>query len=81
MKTLQISDEVYQLLLGFVADPFDDTADTVVARLCDVANKAKGQWSHLEARQRDKRSDSSAPRREAADEQSESRAVLRTVPA
>ncbi|UCG56521.1 MAG: hypothetical protein JSU70_16860 [Phycisphaerales bacterium] len=54
MKTLQISDEVYQQLLAFVIDPFEDTADAVIARLCNVASKAKDRWSHLAARQRDR---------------------------
>ncbi len=48
MKMLQISDEVYQKLKAFVADPFEDTPDNVLLRLMDIADKAKGRWSAFE---------------------------------
>ena len=48
MKMLQVSDEVYQKLKAFVADPFEDTADNVLHRLMDIADKAKGRWSAFE---------------------------------
>jgi len=52
MKTLQVSDEVYQKLLEFVVDPFEDTADVVISRVTEIAKKAKDQYSHIEARRR-----------------------------
>ncbi len=45
MKTLQISDEVYESLKAFVVDPFDDTPNAVLMRLIDIANKAQSRWS------------------------------------
>jgi len=48
MKTVEISDELYEELKGFVADPFDDTAELVIGRLVQIANKAKDRWSALE---------------------------------
>jgi predicted CopG family antitoxin len=54
MKTLQVSDEVYQKLMAFVVDPFEDTADIVVARVTEIASKAKDRLSRLEARRKDR---------------------------
>ena len=48
MKMLQISDEVYQKLKAFVADPFEDTPNNVLLRLMAIADKAKGRWSAFE---------------------------------
>ena len=48
MKTVEISDELYEELKGFVVDPFDDTAELVIGRLVQIANKAKDRWSALE---------------------------------
>jgi len=45
MKILKISDETYDQLKTFVVDPFDDTPDSVVMRLMDIADKAKKRWS------------------------------------
>jgi hypothetical protein len=44
MKTLQVSDEVYEKLKAFVSDPFEDTPNNVLLRLMDIADKAKGRW-------------------------------------
>ena len=48
MKTIQISDELHTKLKDFVVDPFDDTPDSVIGRLIEIADKAKGKWSAWE---------------------------------
>jgi hypothetical protein len=48
MKSVEISDELYDKLKGFVVDPFDDTAEIVISRLVEIANKAKNRWSPLD---------------------------------
>jgi len=48
MRTIEISDELFEELKGFVVDPFDDTPDAVIARLVEIVNKAKRRWSPLE---------------------------------
>ena len=50
MKTLEISDEVYDSLKAFVIDPFDDTPNAVLRRLIDIANKAQSRWSAFETK-------------------------------
>ena len=49
MKTVEISDELYEELKAFVVDPFDDTAELVIGRLVQIASKAKEKWSPFEA--------------------------------
>jgi len=49
MKTIQISDELYDQLKTFVVDPFDDTPDAIVSRLVDIVNKARQRWNPLDA--------------------------------
>lgn len=49
MKTVQIPDELYDELKKFVVDPFDDTPETVIGRVVNIANKAKARWSPLDA--------------------------------
>ena len=49
MKTIRISEELFERLKTFVVDPFDDTPDTVIGRLVDIAAKAKTRWSPLDA--------------------------------
>ena len=49
MKTVEISDELYEELKTFVVDPFEDTTELVIGRLVRIANKAKEKWSPLEA--------------------------------
>ena len=44
MKTIQISDELYDKLKSFVVDPFDDTPEAVIGRLLDITDKAKSRW-------------------------------------
>jgi predicted CopG family antitoxin len=44
MKTIQISDELYDKLKSFVVDPFDDTPESVIGRLLDITDKAKSKW-------------------------------------
>ena len=48
MRTVTISDELFEELKGFVVDPFDDTPDLVIGRLIAIVNKAKSRWSPLE---------------------------------
>ncbi len=48
MKTLQVSDEVYEKLKAFVSDPFEDTPNNVLLRLMEIAGKAKSRWSVFE---------------------------------
>ncbi len=49
MKTIQISDELFDELKTLVVDPFDDTPDSVIGRLIQIVKKAKSRWSPLEA--------------------------------
>ena len=51
MKTIQISDELHTKLKNFVVDPFDDTPDSVISRLIEIADKAKGKWTSWEVEQ------------------------------
>lgn len=44
MKTVQISEELYDKLKAFVVDPFDDTPEVVLTRVIDIAAKAKHKW-------------------------------------
>jgi hypothetical protein len=49
MRTIRISEELFERLKTFVVDPFDDTPDAVIGRLVDIAAKAKIRWSPLDA--------------------------------
>jgi hypothetical protein len=49
VKTIRISEELFERLKSFVVDPFDDTPDTVIGRLVDIVTKAKAHWSPLDA--------------------------------
>ena len=49
MRTVKISDELFDELKGLVVDPFDDTPDTVIGRLIEIVKKAKSRWSPLDA--------------------------------
>lgn len=49
MRTVKISDELFEQLKALVVDPFDDTPDTVISRLIEIVNKAKSRWSPLDA--------------------------------
>jgi hypothetical protein len=69
MKTLKISDELYEQLKTFIVDPFDDTPDVVLGRLMEIATKAKKRWSPLETRERPEHNErAGAPQREPARE-------------
>ena len=48
MKTIQISDELYDQLKSFVVDPFDDTPDTIVGRLIEIVNKARQRCQYAQ---------------------------------
>ncbi|HSV99804.1 MAG TPA: hypothetical protein VLI39_06510 [Sedimentisphaerales bacterium] len=45
MRTLKVSDDVYEQLKCLVVDPFDDTPEIVIGRLIEIVNKAKNRWS------------------------------------
>jgi predicted CopG family antitoxin len=45
MRTLKVSDDVYEQLKCLVVDPFDDTPEIVIGRLIEIVNKAKSRWS------------------------------------
>lgn len=49
MKTIQISDELFDEMKNLVVDPFDDTPDSVIGRLIQIVKKAKSRWSPLDA--------------------------------
>jgi len=49
MRTVKISDELFEQLKDLVVDPFDDTPDLVIGRLIEIVNKAKSRWSPLDA--------------------------------
>ena len=40
MRTLKVSDDVYEQLKCLVVDPFDDTPEIVIGRLIEIVNKA-----------------------------------------
>ena len=44
MKSLLISDDVYEKLKAFVVDPFDYNPDAVLMRLISIAKKAQNHW-------------------------------------
>lgn len=44
MRTVKISDDLYEQLKCLVVDPFDDTPEIVISRLIEIVNKAKGRW-------------------------------------
>jgi len=48
MKVIQVSDELYDRLKNCVVDPFDDTPESVIGRLIEIADKAKRRWSPLD---------------------------------
>jgi len=54
MISLQISDEVCEGLKAFIVDPFDDTPNTVVMRLIDIAHKAQHRFCPIGARAEDR---------------------------
>jgi hypothetical protein len=63
MKTLQISDEGYEGLKAFVVDPFDDTANTVVMRIINIASKAQSRFCPIGARLEDRELSDRVPRK------------------
>ncbi len=48
MKTLNISDQLFDRIKDFVVDPFDDTPEIVLSRIVEIATKAKHKWSPLD---------------------------------
>lgn len=61
MRTVNISDELFDALKGFVVDPFDDTPDVVIGRLIEIVNKAKNRWSPLDSCEASDRPQAPAP--------------------
>jgi predicted CopG family antitoxin len=53
MKTIEISDELYDKLKTYVVDPFDDTPENVISRLLDIVDKARGKWTSWDAEEDD----------------------------
>jgi len=49
MKTIQISEELYDRLKAFVVDPFDDTPEIVISRVVDIVDKARSKWTSWDA--------------------------------
>ena len=49
MRTLRVSDQVYEQLKNLIVDPFDDTPEIVIGRLIEIVNKAKARWAPFEA--------------------------------
>ena len=45
MKTINVSDEVYDRLKDFVVDPFEDTPETIIGRVLGIVTKAKRRWA------------------------------------
>jgi len=51
MKTIEISEELWERLKMCVVDPFDDTPELVINRLVDIVDKAKNvcsSWDQVE---------------------------------
>jgi hypothetical protein len=49
VKTIEISQELYDRLKNFVVDPFDDSPEIVISRLIDIVDKARSLWSSWDA--------------------------------
>ncbi|MCK4753496.1 MAG: hypothetical protein KAS75_08610 [Planctomycetes bacterium] len=45
MKTIQISDQLYDKLKKCIVDPFDDTPESVIGHLIDIVDKSKSRCS------------------------------------
>ncbi len=61
MRTIKVSDELYEKLKGFIVDPFDDTPEIVIGRLIEIVNKAKGRSSVLDRHDRPEPGERPAP--------------------
>jgi predicted CopG family antitoxin len=51
MKTIEISNELYDRLKSCVVDPFDDTPEMVINRLIEIVEKAKSAWTSWETQE------------------------------
>lgn len=71
MKTIQISDELYDRIKTCVVDPFDDTPESVIGRLIDIVDKARTNWSAWE--QQEAASTESAESTDSSERKRESR--------
>lgn len=67
MKTIEISDELYERLKAYVVDPFDDNPEKVIGRVVDIAEKAKSKWisweAEAEAKQKEPEAKPQTPKR------------------
>jgi hypothetical protein len=61
VRTIKISDELYEKLKSFIVDPFDDTPEIVIGRLVEIVNKAKGRSSALDRHDRSESGERPAP--------------------
>ncbi len=61
MRTIKVSDELYEKLKSFIVDPFDDTPEIVIGRLVEIVNKAKGRSSALDRHDRSEHGEQPAP--------------------
>ena len=43
MRTLTVLDESYEQLKSFVVDPYDDTLESIIGRLIEIARKAESR--------------------------------------
>ena len=76
MRTIRISEELFERLKTFVVDPFDDTPDAVISRLIDIVAKAKIRWSPLDACETPKEAKPQKASKSAATEPAEEEGVV-----
>ncbi|MGB2809889.1 MAG: hypothetical protein WBC22_19270 [Sedimentisphaerales bacterium] len=62
MKTIQISEELYDRLKTFVVDPFDDTPEIVISRVVDIVDKARSKWTSWDAEEEAEQEAESQPK-------------------
>ena len=63
MKTIEISEELYDRLKNFVVDPFDDSPEIVINRMIEIVDKARGMWSSWDASEEEQQPDQSQSRK------------------
>ena len=63
MKTIEISEELYDRLKNFVVDPFDDSPEIVINRMIEIVDKARGMWSSWDPSEEEQQKDQSQSRK------------------
>ena len=63
MKTIEISEELYDRLKNFVVDPFDDSPEIVINRMIEIVDKARGMWSSWDPSEEEEQKDQSQSRK------------------